>query len=121
MATPGELAELRTSLSPEESNHLQRLLGSWSLLADLSFSDLLLIVPVATREGEEEFSSLVVLGQVRPNNRATLIVQDLVGQTVAAKDWALAAETIRSGRLIEGLAYHPEIGEEVPIENIPVT
>ena len=120
MATPGELAELRTSLSPEESNHLQRLLGSWSLLADLSFSDLLLIVPVATREGEEEFSSLVVLGQVRPNNRATLIVQDLVGQTVAAKDWALAAETIRSGRLIEGLAYHPEIGEEVPIENIPV-
>ena len=35
-----------TELKPEELGHLQRLLGSWSVLADLSFSDLLLVVPV---------------------------------------------------------------------------
>ena len=35
-----------TDLEPEELDHLQRLLGSWGVLADLSFSDLLLLVPV---------------------------------------------------------------------------
>ena len=50
MATPSELARLRTELDPDQTEHLQRLLGSWSLLADLSFSDLLLVVPVAAPE-----------------------------------------------------------------------
>ena len=46
MPTPAELAQSHTELKPEELGHLQRLLGSWSVLADLSFSDLLLVVPV---------------------------------------------------------------------------
>ena len=46
MPTPAELALSHTDLKPEELEHLQRLLGSWSVLADLSFSDLLLLVPV---------------------------------------------------------------------------
>jgi len=46
MPTPAELAQSHTDLKPEELEHLQRLLGSWSVLADLSFSDLLLLVPV---------------------------------------------------------------------------
>ena len=48
MPTPAELAQSHTDLKPEELEHLQRLLGSWSVLADLSFSDLLLLVPVHT-------------------------------------------------------------------------
>ena len=48
MATPAELARLRTLLDDDQTEHLQRLLGSWSLLADLAFSDLLLVAPVAT-------------------------------------------------------------------------
>jgi hypothetical protein len=44
MPTPAELAQSYTELKPEELGHLQRLLGSWSVLADLSFSDLLLVV-----------------------------------------------------------------------------
>jgi two-component sensor histidine kinase len=49
-------------------------MGSWSVLADLSFSDLLLLVPVAglPPAGPREDPELVViLGQMRPNNRAT--------------------------------------------------
>ena len=46
MPTPAELALTHTDLKPEELEHLQRLLGSWGVLADLSFSDLLLLVPV---------------------------------------------------------------------------
>jgi len=85
MPTPAELAVSHTDLKPEELEHLQRLLGSWSVLADLSFSDLLLLVPVrpATEapEGEDSAAAqaaaqdpeLVVLGQMRPNNRPTLV------------------------------------------------
>ncbi len=55
------------------------------MLADLSFSDLLLVVPMTPDEGKPrpaEEPELVVLGQMRPNNRPTLVDQDLVGQTI---------------------------------------
>ena len=79
MATPAELAAEYTDLDADELEHLQRLLGSWSVLADLSFSDLVLMVPMTRIE--EPGRPLVVLGQMRPNNRPTLVEQDLVGQT----------------------------------------
>ena len=64
MPTPAELAQSYTELKPEELGHLQRLLGSWSVLADLSFSDLLLVVPVHAGAGQPPLDDpeLVVLG-----------------------------------------------------------
>jgi two-component sensor histidine kinase/PAS domain-containing protein len=122
MPTPAELALSHTTLKPEELGHLQRLLGSWSVLADLSFSDLLLVVPVTHREGQPqpEDPELVVLGQMRPNNRPTLVDQDLVGQTINETQWALAASCLHSGEIMRGSIHHPILGEQVPVENIPV-
>ncbi|HEX3333986.1 MAG TPA: histidine kinase N-terminal domain-containing protein [Acidimicrobiales bacterium] len=124
MPTPAELAQSHTDLKPEELEHLQRLLGSWSVLADLSFSDLLLLVPVhaETRDGhgEDEDPELVVLGQMRPNNRPTLVDQDLVGQTVNESQWALVARCLHTGEIVRGSIHHPILGEQVPVENIPV-
>jgi two-component system, sensor histidine kinase PdtaS len=93
MPTPAELALSHTALEPEALEHLQRLLGSWSVLADLSFSDLLLLVPVAglLARPESDDPELVVMGQMRPNNRPTLVAPDLVGQTINETQWALAA------------------------------
>ena len=119
MPTPAELARLRTQLDDEQTEHLQRLLGSWSLLADLSFCDLLLVAPVATPPPGTG-PQLVVLGQVRPNNRATLITQDLVGQTVSEQRWDLAAEALHTGRLVEGTIFDIELGEDLPVWNVPV-
>src|SRR5580692_10649853 len=122
MPTPAELAQTHTALEPEQLGHLQRLLGSWSVLADLSFSDLLLLVPVGGGEGfrAEADPELVVLGQMRPNNRATLVDQDLVGQTVNESQWVLAANCLHSGEIVRGSIHHPILGEQVPVENIPV-
>jgi two-component sensor histidine kinase len=124
MPTPAELALSHTDLKPEELEHLQRLLGSWSVLADLSFSDLLLLVPVRTRAtdgtGEDEDPELVVLGQMRPNNRPTLVDQDLVGQTVNESQWALVARCMHTGEIVRGSIHHPVLGEQVPVENVPV-
>ncbi len=121
MPTPAELALSYTELKPEELGHLQRLLGSWSVLADLSFSDLLLVVPVNTGgQPPPEDPELVVLGQMRPNNRPTLVDQDLVGQKIDETQWALAASSLHSGEIVRGSIHHPILGEQVPVENIPV-
>ena len=46
-----ELARRNTGLSGEPLRHAQRLVASWQPLADLCFSDLLLLAPVAGRGG----------------------------------------------------------------------
>jgi two-component system, sensor histidine kinase PdtaS len=122
MPTPAELAVSHTELEPEALEHLQRLMGSWSVLADLSFSDLLLLVPVAglLARGATEDPELVVMGQMRPNNRPTLVEQDLVGQTVNESQWDLVAKCLHTGEIVRGNIHHPIIGERVPVENIPV-
>jgi two-component sensor histidine kinase len=122
MPTPAELAVSHTELGPEALEHLQRLMGSWSVLADLSFSDLLLLVPVAglLARGATEDPELVVMGQMRPNNRPTLVEQDLVGQTVNESQWDLVAKCLHTGEIVRGNIHHPIIGERVPVENIPV-
>ena len=74
MAGPAELARQRAGLSPEQVDHLQRLLATWSLLADLCFSDLLLfgrLDPSDRVEGD----SFVVLGQIRPTTNQTAHVE----------------------------------------------
>jgi two-component system, sensor histidine kinase PdtaS len=122
MPTPAELAVSHTELEPEALEHLQRLMGSWSVLSDLSFSDLLLLVPVAglLARGATEDPELVVMGQMRPNNRPTLVEQDLVGQTVNESQWDLVATCLHTGDIVRGNIHHPIIGERVPVENIPV-
>jgi two-component sensor histidine kinase len=101
--TPAELAATFTDLGEADFDHLQRLLGSWGVLSDLSFSDLLLLVPAKGSEGQ----SLLVLGQIRPTTSVTLLRVDLVGQVVAAEDWQVAAEAARTGKVVSGVATVP--------------
>jgi two-component sensor histidine kinase len=119
MATPGELARLRTELSADEVEHLQRLLGSWSLLSDLSFSDLLLVAPVAAPVPGSG-PQLVVLGQIRPNNRATVVTQDFVGQTVAESRWESTAEALHAGHIVKGTIFSSELNTDLRVWNVPV-
>jgi two-component sensor histidine kinase len=122
MTTPAELAAHHTALRPAELEHLQRLLGSWQVLADLSFSDLLLVVPVSAPgpEHPEGGPHLVVLGQMRPSNRPTLVEPDLVGQTVDESAWTLCAAALHEGRIVRGYIHHPVVGDSVPVDNVPV-
>ncbi|MEI8148619.1 MAG: histidine kinase N-terminal domain-containing protein, partial [Actinomycetes bacterium] len=119
MATLAEIASLRTNLSESAVGHLHRLVASWSLLADLSFSDMLLFVPAreSSSAGRTDF---VVLGQVRPNNRATMLNDDLVGTTQRSTKWPLVTEALESGTLSIGTVEIDGIDESLPNWAIPI-
>ncbi|HTB08796.1 MAG TPA: histidine kinase N-terminal domain-containing protein [Acidimicrobiales bacterium] len=119
MATLAELAAAQTSLDEPTIDHLLRLIASWSLLADLSFSDMLLMAKV-TEDGHDD-EHLIVLGQMRPNNRTTLIVDDLVGSVHRVDEWLLARDAWRRGtRIVGELAVAP-LKELVPVWCVPVS
>jgi len=122
VATPAELAFERTPLDEVQLGHLQRLLGTWGILADLSFSDLVLLAPMASAPGEQlsDGSELVILGQMRPSNSATVVQHDLVGQTVASAEWPLAVLALQSGEVTRGEVLLEPGDEPVRLHCIPV-
>lgn len=103
MTTPSDLAARHTALEVAEFDHLQRLLVSWGVLADLSFSDLLLLAPTDFDQQDR----LVVLGQARPTTGATLLRLDMVGDIEHAADWPWATEALRSGQIVAAVAGVP--------------
>lgn len=117
MATLGELATQRVGLGAGATDHLGRLIASWSLLADLSFSDMILMARISGEEGHAE--SFIVLGQKRPNNRSTMINDDLVGTTHRPEDWPLVREAFVSGERVMGEAAMGDVGP-VPVWCVPV-
>jgi two-component sensor histidine kinase len=101
VTTPAALAARHTALDGAQFDHLQRVLVSWGVLADLAFSDLLLLVP--TRRPDE----LIVLGQTRPTTGPTLLRFDLVGELQPAPDWPWAVEALAAGQVVSGTAAVP--------------
>jgi two-component system, sensor histidine kinase PdtaS len=122
VATPAELAFERTNLNEQQLGHLQRLLGTWGILADFSFSDLVLLAPMAMVPGERpgEETELVILGQMRPSNSATVVQHDLVGQTLTTTEWPLPVLTMESGEMTRGEVELEPGDEPVRLHCIPV-
>ncbi len=116
MATLAELASLRTRLDEPAVDHLLRLTASWSLLADLAFSDLVLMARV--ERGAEE-GRYVVLGQMRPNNRTTIVSEDLVGTVQAASDWPLLGAAFEGTQAVGEVAVR-DVEGLVPVRCVPV-
>src|SRR3954452_11221012 len=106
MASLAELARLRTGLDGPAITHLQRLVGTWGLLADFCFADLLLYAPV--RGGGDTF---VVLGQIRPATTQTVYRSDWVGIEVTADERPLVANSFRSGEIVEATVEIPGLKE----------
>lgn len=101
MASLAELARRHSGLSLAEIDHLQRLVATWGLLADLCFSDLMLFGEAHGSEPGDD-SSLVVLGQIRPATSQTLFPSDWVGRTVTLDARGLVVECLGTGVFVEG-------------------
>ncbi|MEY2460425.1 MAG: two-component system, sensor histidine kinase PdtaS [Acidimicrobiaceae bacterium] len=116
MASLAELARLRTDLEGPQLAHLQRLVGTWGLLADFCFADLLLYAPV---RGEVD-DSFIILGQIRPATTQTVYRSDWVGTVVTAEERPLVANSFRSGEIVEATVEISGLKEQVRVLAIPV-
>ena len=95
MATIAEMARFGAAVTTAELKHLQRLVSWWSLLADISFADLLLFAP---SHGDD----FVVVAQVRPSTSQTLYRDDQVGAFTGEVNRPLVARAFRLGEIVEG-------------------
>jgi two-component sensor histidine kinase len=126
---------LAGEISQETSDHVLRLLGSWGVLSDLSFSDMILVTPQMTGAGVE----LEVIGQKRPATSATLVRSDMVGRFLRPNEWPAVTRALVEGRVELGRANLaafnplvlssagegetgevPAIAEEASLECVPV-
>jgi two-component sensor histidine kinase len=93
MATLAERILAISNVSLDEAEHLRSLCRSWQVLADLSFSDLLLYVK---RRGEDVFE---ICAQLRPFTSQTLYPQDMVGTRVTQPEQPMVERAFREGRI----------------------
>ncbi len=128
MSSAADLAREYTGLDLGARQHFERLMSTWSLLADLCFADLLLHVPLdefsladaggpPTPTGEAMLVRglhFVVLGQMRPTTSQTLFGNDLVGEVVAGNDVPLVLEAWRQGTIVLGERALETEGEGEP-------
>ncbi|MCB0962070.1 MAG: histidine kinase N-terminal domain-containing protein [Acidimicrobiales bacterium] len=121
MASLAEIVRTRSSLSPAELAHLQRLVASWNMLADFCFSDLLLFVPLDGEEDQPADSTeFMVVGHVRPSTTQTLYRHDLIGEMLDEDERPLVARAMKLREIIEGEITVSAIRERVRVLCIPV-
>lgn len=116
MTPPGRGGDGDPPVALDEGQaHLQRLMATWGMLADLSRADLVLFVPAAPGDP----ARFVVHGQMRPTTGQTLHHEDLVGQVVTEADRPLVVRAWRLGEIVEGEAAAGR-GERARVQAIPV-
>jgi two-component sensor histidine kinase len=113
VATLAELARQHTHLDRADIAHLQRLVGGWGMLADFSFSDLLLYA----RTNDERW---VIVGQVRPVTSQTLYRADWVGQLANDSERAVLVQVWERGDVVEGVIDVESLNEQANMRAIPV-
>ena len=118
----------RTDLSEAEVGHLQRLVAQWQLLADLSFADLLLWVPVSNpgfaprldRGPDLARTQFRCVAQCRPSTGPTAYFEDMVGEAARGGGAAALQVALAENRIFR--ESDPEWQNEMPVrhEAIPV-
>ncbi len=102
----------------EASRHLKRLVVSWEMLADFSFSDLLLYVPLPDEAtGRQRF---LVVNQIRPNTGQTLFEEDVVGRSVDDTQRPLVARAAADAEIIDDVVDSEWLGQQVKVTAVPV-
>ncbi len=113
MSALTDLLVERTTLSDDEVSHLQRLVGEWQLLSDLSFADLLLWVPLGD-------GSLLCAAQCRPTTGPTAYVNDQVGVVVTGDRASSLNIALTEARIFRDT--DPDWDGDLPVrrESIPI-
>jgi two-component sensor histidine kinase len=113
MASLRELLRSVCAADAEDLEWLQLLVADWQLLADLSFSDLVLWVPSADGSG------FVAVAQLRPTTGPTAYQDDVVGARLGRGAKPMLDNALDTGRIVR---QDPQWLPDVPVraEAIPV-
>ena len=107
MSTLAELVRARTDLTRLDLEHLQRLVAEWQLVADLSFSDLVLWVRTLD-------THWLAVAHMRPTTGPTAYPHDVVGEDVA--DSPRVERAWREGRILRDAGSRVSVRQEtVPV------
>ncbi|CCH79449.1 putative sensor histidine kinase pdtaS [Nostocoides japonicum T1-X7] len=101
-----------SSLSSAQTDWLHLLIGDWQLVSDLSFADLVLLVP-----HEEDW---LVVAHVRPNTGQMVFYDDIVTTVLQSERNPKVGEAYRTGRIIGMGGPIVRGGIDVVEEAIPV-
>ena len=119
MATLSELVAANSKLQEHEVEHLAELVAEWRLLADLSFADLVLWLPI--RKDEKSWpQGYVAIAQIRPTTAATVFGDDLIGSKINWGQRPLIDQALSEGEIVKDT--QPEKVGEIMIkeETVPV-
>ena len=86
-----DIADAQTALTEAQVDRLQALVTDWQIVADLSFSDLVLWVADAEEKG------MWAAAQIRPTTGPTTLLQDVVGTFVPRDLDDVGPETLPDG------------------------
>ena len=81
MAKISDLTSGRSTLTESQIQWLDKLTADWQLLADLSFSDLILWIPIR-KDLKSWPTGHIAVAHIRPTTAATLYQQDLIGDEI---------------------------------------
>ena len=113
MPTLAELAHEHTKLDGAAIGHLGALVSEWGMLADFSFADMLLYLPV-------ENSGWLIAAQVRAATGQTLYHQDYVDTWASESEQVLLNRCLAEGTISQGEILVQAIGGPANMATIPV-
>ncbi|GAA3620611.1 sensor histidine kinase [Microlunatus ginsengisoli] len=114
MPSMSEIVSEHTELSETEYAWLKLLVADWQLLADLSFSDLVLWVP------DRDENVYWAAAQIRPTTGPTCLVDDVVGDLIAYAPEHLVSEAFLSGKITQTSEGKLHAGIPVAVHAVPV-
>ena len=112
--TLDDIAQFQTSLTADDVAWLHALVADWQIIADLSFSDLVLWVP------DGEAKGMWAGAQIRPTTGPTTLLEDVAGTFIPTGRDHLLEVTVATGRPVPEHVEDQADGSRILIELIPV-
>jgi two-component sensor histidine kinase len=120
VSTLADLLAEHTDLPGTAVSHLQRVVAEWQLLADLSFADFLLWIPLGAQSPAAAGHDFLCIAQARPTTAPTAYFDDLVGSGLFDADHPQLRRAVVEERICREEDPQWEHGVPVRREAIPV-
>ena len=110
----------RTTITLDQADRLRELVANWQLLADLSFADLILWVPIR-KDVKMWPSGHIAIAHIRPTTAATVFINDVIGDEIVWGNRTNIDEALSHGEIVRDSQLEPPGMMLVKEEAIPVT